>query len=398
MSQTCDTALPVPLVAAAVDEQSHTVEAVYAAHAGFVWRSLRALGVPAASLDDALQDVFVVVHKKLGDFHGPARVQTWLFEIARRVASHYRRAAGRAQRIEPIDETTLAVPAAHGARSRKASRKEAAAASSSTCSPTATTPSASYSFSSSSSRCPSPRSRRSSASRSTRPTRGSGSRARPLPRRSRAGAHQEVPDDRRADVRGKSELFRAARAGLAPTADDLERGRRRLRASIAAGATGGVLASAKAGAIATSTGKLAAMLAVALAAAGGIAWWARARAGEPLHLRVAVSPVSRIEPVELPSAPTPAPAPAPAPPAPIAPKPIAPRRPASRPCKSKHRLHRRHPSKPHFAPSTPTDTLAAELAIVRAADDALHAGDPTPRARARARAIALDPARVRARR
>ncbi len=35
-------------------------EAAYAEHFGFVWRSLRGLGVPTASLDDAAQDVFVL--------------------------------------------------------------------------------------------------------------------------------------------------------------------------------------------------------------------------------------------------------------------------------------------------------------------------------------------------
>ena len=34
-------------------------EEVYEAHFDFVWRSVRRLGVPPASVDDAVQDVFV---------------------------------------------------------------------------------------------------------------------------------------------------------------------------------------------------------------------------------------------------------------------------------------------------------------------------------------------------
>ena len=125
MSRTLDTALS-PL-SASEDESvgSASVEEVYAEHAPFVWRSLRALGVPPASVDDALQDVFVVVHRKLATFRGPARLQTWLFAIARRVASHYRRAAGRAQRTEAIDEAAPIVDTA--STFEEASRNEAAA-------------------------------------------------------------------------------------------------------------------------------------------------------------------------------------------------------------------------------------------------------------------------------
>jgi len=57
----------------------------------FVWRNLRRLGVPAPHIEDACQDVFLVVHRRLGDFAGRSSVRTWLFGIALRVASDYRR-------------------------------------------------------------------------------------------------------------------------------------------------------------------------------------------------------------------------------------------------------------------------------------------------------------------
>lgn len=70
-------------------------EDVYDEHAETVWRGLRRLGVPEAAVDDAMQDVFVVVHRRLGEFEGRSSVRTWLFGIALGVARNYRRSARR---------------------------------------------------------------------------------------------------------------------------------------------------------------------------------------------------------------------------------------------------------------------------------------------------------------
>jgi len=64
---------------------------VYDQHLDFVWRALRGLGIPAPLLDDAVQDVFVVVHRRLCTFEGRSKMTTWLFGIALRVARNYRR-------------------------------------------------------------------------------------------------------------------------------------------------------------------------------------------------------------------------------------------------------------------------------------------------------------------
>ena len=80
-------------------------DAVYAEHAGFVCRVLRGMGLPDAQLDDAVQDVFLVVHRRLGEFDGQAKVRTWLFGIALRVASHHRRRAKRARDHIPVADT-----------------------------------------------------------------------------------------------------------------------------------------------------------------------------------------------------------------------------------------------------------------------------------------------------
>jgi RNA polymerase sigma-70 factor (ECF subfamily) len=65
---------------------------LYSEHFAFVWRSARRLGVPLNAVDDAVQDVFLVAYRKLGEFEGRSSLRTWLFGIARKVARDYRRA------------------------------------------------------------------------------------------------------------------------------------------------------------------------------------------------------------------------------------------------------------------------------------------------------------------
>lgn len=70
---------------------------VYRQHFPYVWRSLRRLGVPEPAIDDAAQDVFVVVHRRLGEFEGRSSERTWVYGIAIRVArAHRRRSAAPA--------------------------------------------------------------------------------------------------------------------------------------------------------------------------------------------------------------------------------------------------------------------------------------------------------------
>jgi RNA polymerase sigma-70 factor (ECF subfamily) len=80
-------------------------EAIYEAHVDFVWRNLRRLGVPPSQVDDACQDVFLVVHRRLKDFAGKSTVRTWLFGIALRVASEHRRKLRRTDAFDvPLEE------------------------------------------------------------------------------------------------------------------------------------------------------------------------------------------------------------------------------------------------------------------------------------------------------
>jgi RNA polymerase sigma-70 factor (ECF subfamily) len=99
-------------------------EAVYEEHFAFVWRTVRRLGVPERSVDDAVQDVFVVVHRRLRVFEGRSSMRTWLYGIARRVAHDHRRRVGRKERGEALPDG-LADPSAP-APDREVARAQAA--------------------------------------------------------------------------------------------------------------------------------------------------------------------------------------------------------------------------------------------------------------------------------
>ncbi len=80
-----------------------TFDEVYAAHVAFVWRIARAFGAADAALEDVVQDVFVVVHRRLPEFERRAAITTWLFAITRRVALAHRRRED-VRRTEPLDD------------------------------------------------------------------------------------------------------------------------------------------------------------------------------------------------------------------------------------------------------------------------------------------------------
>ena len=93
MTMTADDLAPAPEA-----RLEPRLEAIYRQHHGFVWSSLLRLGVPASSVDDACQDVFLIVFRRMADFEGRSQLRTWLFAIARRVAFRHRRGAQRAER------------------------------------------------------------------------------------------------------------------------------------------------------------------------------------------------------------------------------------------------------------------------------------------------------------
>ncbi|HET9990924.1 MAG TPA: sigma-70 family RNA polymerase sigma factor [Kofleriaceae bacterium] len=68
---------------------------IYDDHVKFVWRVLGRLGVARADLEDVCQEVFIVVHRRLAEFEGRSTLRTWIYGIALRCASDYRRRDAR---------------------------------------------------------------------------------------------------------------------------------------------------------------------------------------------------------------------------------------------------------------------------------------------------------------
>lgn len=74
-----------------------TFRDVYDSEFGFVWRAVANRGIPSAALDDVVQEVFLVVHRKLHTFEGRSTLRTWLVGIVRRVvADHVKKRGNQA--------------------------------------------------------------------------------------------------------------------------------------------------------------------------------------------------------------------------------------------------------------------------------------------------------------
>ena len=65
---------------------------VYRSYFSFVWSCTTRLGVSENELDDVVQEIFVVIHARLHSLEQPESIRSWIYGIARRTASTYRRA------------------------------------------------------------------------------------------------------------------------------------------------------------------------------------------------------------------------------------------------------------------------------------------------------------------
>src|SRR5262245_56727447 len=96
---------------AAVVVRAPDFETLFENESGYVWNTLRHLGVAAADLEDLTHDVLLAVYRRLPDFDPTREVRPWLFGIALRVAAHYRRRAHRRMEVRGAE---LAEPADRG--------------------------------------------------------------------------------------------------------------------------------------------------------------------------------------------------------------------------------------------------------------------------------------------
>lgn len=91
-------------------------------HYAFIHRTLAALGVAATQVDDAAQEVFLVLLRRQDDVDRRLPLRAWLYGVARRVAHDFRRAeARRSRRIRAAPAPDPAPTPEHALARREAS-------------------------------------------------------------------------------------------------------------------------------------------------------------------------------------------------------------------------------------------------------------------------------------
>lgn len=100
-------------MSAAAASSPRAFRGLYDEHHAFVWAVLRKLGVPEHDAEDVMQEVFLVVHRRLDAFEGRSAWTTWLYGITTRVYWNYaRRQRTRPQASASASSLRLVDPAA----------------------------------------------------------------------------------------------------------------------------------------------------------------------------------------------------------------------------------------------------------------------------------------------
>ena len=88
----------------AADDRQWIIDA-YRQHFGFVFALVGRLGVASSGVEDTVQEVFLVLHRRRHEFRGESSVRTWLHGIAVHIARRHRDASRlRAERTAALAE------------------------------------------------------------------------------------------------------------------------------------------------------------------------------------------------------------------------------------------------------------------------------------------------------
>lgn len=77
---------------------------IYREHVDFVWRYAATHGIERASLDDVVQEVFMVVHGRLASFERRSSLKTWIAGIAVNVVRGFRRRRAARRIGDPLSD------------------------------------------------------------------------------------------------------------------------------------------------------------------------------------------------------------------------------------------------------------------------------------------------------
>jgi RNA polymerase sigma-70 factor, ECF subfamily len=91
------------------------MQTVVEQHAAFLLRAVRRLGVAETDVEDVAQEVLLIMHRKADQYDPRCSMRGWMFGIATRLASDYRKSARvRRERVTyPPPETSVAAAQEH---------------------------------------------------------------------------------------------------------------------------------------------------------------------------------------------------------------------------------------------------------------------------------------------
>ncbi len=97
---------------------------IFETQSAWMWNTLRRLGVHERDLEDVAHEVFIAVHRRLGDYDPARPLRPWLFGIALRTALRYRELARHRREVmgrdhEPMCEAPSAEDRIAAAEARR---------------------------------------------------------------------------------------------------------------------------------------------------------------------------------------------------------------------------------------------------------------------------------------
>jgi RNA polymerase sigma-70 factor (ECF subfamily) len=115
-----------PSVAPVSPESPESLEftAIFQRECSYVFHTLRRLGVRERDLEDVAHEVFLTIHRKLGEYDRSRPLRPWIFAFAYRFAADYRKRAQHrrevvSEEIEPVDAGDPIEERLDAARARK---------------------------------------------------------------------------------------------------------------------------------------------------------------------------------------------------------------------------------------------------------------------------------------
>ncbi|HET6148573.1 MAG TPA: RNA polymerase sigma factor [Polyangia bacterium] len=83
---------------------------IFEREASYVWNTVRRMGVAERDREDMVHEVFLLVHRESSKFDATRPVRPWLFGIAFRLVSDYRRLLRNRVQFQELDSDTLRSP------------------------------------------------------------------------------------------------------------------------------------------------------------------------------------------------------------------------------------------------------------------------------------------------